>query len=319
MANDVVVNPLVLSRDTEEVRLFLNWLASERLLSPNTCCAYGADISKFQKWQYERSSSLLEADSTDIRLYLAHLLDTNISPKSSTRCLSGLGQFYGFLLVEGKRSDDPCKTIDRPKIGAAVPKILSEDDVIRLRITARNKTKIGNQTVRQHSDSIRLVALVELLYATGLRVSELVGVLVKHIIDEQECILVPQKGGNERIVPIGDTAKIALKEYLVVRDIYIKGAKSVYLFPSGKSHLTRHRVAQILKLLAKDAGLSPDNISPHVFRHAFASHLLANGADLLSVKKMLGHSTISQTQVYTHLLDERLKSAVTKHHPLAKS
>jgi integrase/recombinase XerD len=240
------------------------------------------------------------------------------------RRLSSLRQFYRFLFAEEVRSDDPTSGIDSPRQGRGMPKILSEDEVARLLAAARDWPNGGGLG----GDGPRLVALLELLYATGLRISELVSLPASAVARDPRVLTVRGKGGKERMVPLGAPARQALDEYLSVcadkaKKRADKGRRppvSKWLFPSpgGATHITRHRVAQMLKSLAYAAGIDPGKVSPHVLRHAFASHMLNRGADLRSLQKMLGHADISTTQIYTHVPGERLKTLVRTRHPLAR-
>jgi integrase/recombinase XerD len=233
--------------------------------------------------------------------------------------LSALRQFYRFLFAEGLRADDPTAKIDSPRQGRALPKILSEDEVGRLLAGAHAAPGV---------EGLRLAALLELLYATGLRVSELVSLPAGAVARDPRVLIVRGKGGKERMIPLSAPAREALGRYRAALRAPARragrparGHESKWLFPSrGRSgHLTRQRVAQRLKALAAEVGIDPAKVSPHVLRHAFASHLLDHGADLRSVQKMLGHADISTTQIYTHVLNARLKSLVHEHHPLSRS
>ena len=301
--------------------LFLHLWPSERGASENTVKNYRRDIERFQSEQQTRGGSLIDANTDDIRAYLMKLDEEDgFAPSTAARHLSALKQFYRFLLSENLRPDDPCASVEGPRLGRSLPKILSEDQVARLLVAAR--ARISNEVGRPRAkaDAIRLLAMVELFYATGLRVSELVALPLENVIAGRKCLLVRGKGGKERIVPIGEPAEAALAGYLKVRDFHLgKTVNSEWLFPSRGGHLTRRRFAQKLTHLALEAGLPPKDVSPHVLRHAFASHLVANGADLRAVQKMLGHERISTTQIYTYILNDRLKSVVRNHHPLADS
>lgn len=291
---------------------FLEMLAAERGASLNTQLAYGRDLAQLRDWLSIKGIEMATADEAALRGYLAALSRAQVSPATAARRLSCLRQFYRFLFSEGLRADDPTVRLDSPRKSRPLPKILSEADVDRL-LTAAH--------AHRDAEGLRLAALIELLYATGLRVSELVGLPFAALREGTEAILVRGKGGKERLVPLNDAARDALADYLEIRDWFIgEGLQSRWLFPSrGESgFLTRQRFAQRLKEVALDAGIARDKISPHVLRHAFASHLLAHGADLRSVQQMLGHADISTTQIYTHVLEERLKSLVANYHPLAR-
>jgi len=247
-----------------------------------------------------------------VGVYLQSLSQAGMAPTTSARRLSCLRQFHKFLVAERVRNDDPTNTIDGPRRGRPLPKLLSEGDVDRLLVAAQK---------REGPDGLRLVALLEVLYATGLRVSELVGLPLNAIRPRERVVLVRGKGGRERMVPLGDAALRALDAYLAVRKVHFlaKDEESRWLFPSRSAdgRLTRQRFGQLLKELAMEAGLPLRKVSPHVLRHAFATHLLAHGADLRAVQQMLGHADISTTQIYTHVLEERLRQLVETHHPLA--
>ena len=287
-------------------------IAAERGASENTCLAYQRDLQDFTGWLAKRPHDVTDADSADIRDFLTALARRGLAPSSSARKLSSLRQFFKFLHGDGYRDDDPTAVVDSPRQGRSLPKVLSEAEVDALLAAARNvKGAAGD----------RILAMMELLYATGLRVSELVGLPLNAVTGNRQVLLVKGKGNKERMVPMNGKARAALDTYLAVRITFLpEGTQSRWLFPSrGKEgYVTRRRFAQMLGDLALAAGLDPRRVSPHVLRHAFASHLLANGADLRLVQQMLGHEDISTTQIYTHILDARLKSLVCDMHPLAK-
>lgn len=294
------------------VERFLEMLIAERGASANTIAAYTRDLVDFSGFCRSRGGEPEAATANDLRDYMTSMSEGGLSSRSAARRLSALRQFFKFLLGEGLREDNPTAVIDSPRLGRSLPKVLSEAEVDALLAASRNLKGRGG---------IRAVALLETLYATGLRVTELVGLPVAAIARDRRLLTVRGKGGRERMVPLGDAAADALSDYLAVRGDYLKGGKeSPWMFPSrsGTGHLTRHRFAQILKQLAADASVDPARVSPHVLRHAFASHLLNRGADLRSVQKMLGHADISTTQIYTHVLEDRLKTLVEDHHPLAR-
>ncbi len=304
--------------DARALELFLEMLLSERGAAAHTVDGYRRDIEQFRVSQHSRGSDLAGADAAAIRSYLTELSLRGLAPRTAARRLSALRQFYRFLQAEDLRTDDPCATIEGPRLDRPLPKILNEDQVVLLLTAARARVAGESDNTRARADAARLLALVELLYATGLRVSELVELPFENVVEGRKCLLVRGKGDKERIVPVGEPAAAALAEYVLLREVHLGMAgRSKWLFPSRGGHLTRHRFAQILKELAIEAGLPPEKVSPHVLRHAFASHLLANGADLRAVQKMLGHADISTTQIYTHILDDRLKAVVRDHHPLA--
>ncbi len=292
-------------------------LAAERGAAANTLEAYRRDLEQFDAFAAGRASSPEAAAAADIRDYLAVIDRQGLAPRSVARRLSALRQFYRFLLSEGWRQDDPTAAIDSPRQGRALPKTLSESEVDRLLEQARRTPG---------PPGARLSALLELLYATGLRVSELVTLTRAAANRDSRFLTVRGKGGKERMIPLSAPAREALLRYREERRHFLKPTAgggeppdSKWLFASrGRSgHLTRHRVAQLLKALAADVGIDPGKVSPHVLRHAFASHLLGRGADLRSLQQMLGHADISTTQIYTHVLEERLKSLVRDHHPLS--
>ncbi len=294
---------------------FLEMMVAERGASPNTLDSYGRDLRDFEAFMGRRERAPDAAEAEDIRKYLATLSAAGMSPRTSARRLSALRQFFKFLYASGWRTDDPSATVDSPRLGRPLPKYLSEDEVDRLLDAAR---------VRDDAEGLRRPALVEILYASSLRVSELVGLPLSALSRDGRILIVRGKGGKERMVPLSDPAVAALDAYRGVRDSFIpkrgKGAgTSRWLFPSrsASGFLTRVRFAQILKELAIAAELDPKRVSPHVLRHSFASHLLAHGADLRSLQQMLGHADIATTQIYTHVLDERMKALVRQAHPLA--
>ncbi len=306
--------------DSRALELFKEMLLSERGASKNTIESYELDIKQFGASQSLRGSDLTGADTAAVRAFLSELSENDLAPSTAARRLSALKQFFRFLQAEDLRADDPCATIEGPRLGQPLPKTLSEDQVAQLLAAARVQLADNFRSARKHADAVRVLALVELLYATGVRVSELVKLPFENVIEGRKCLLVRGKGGKERIVPVGEPAEAALAEYVPLRELHNgQGGPSKWLFPSRGRHLTRHRVAQILKKLACQAGLPPEKVSPHVLRHAFATHLLANAADLRAVQKMLGHTDISTTQIYTHILDDRLKAVVRNHHPLASA
>jgi integrase/recombinase XerD len=295
-------------------------LAAERGAAANTLAAYTRDLDDFSAHLRAARRSVATARADDVRAYLGVLAKRGFSAASVARRLSAIRQLYRFLYAEGHRSDDPAAAIEGPRRGRPLPKVLSIDDVDRLLAAARAPVEEPARLLAEQLRAMRLVCLLEVLYATGLRVSELVTLPASAARRDQRVLMIRGKGGKERIVPLNDAARGAMSEYLALRREAGRGAESQYLFPSfGESgHLTRQHFARDLKLLAGAAGLRADKISPHVLRHAFASHLLQNGADLRSVQTLLGHADISTTQIYTHVLAERLKSLVRDLHPLAQ-
>jgi integrase/recombinase XerD len=306
------------------VEAFLDMLVAERGAAENTIGAYRRDLADIAGFLDGRGTAIDRAGPDDLRAYLDHLAhqpgagrSRETAARTVARRLSAMRQFYRFLVSEGRRADDPSSGLDGPKLGRSLPKVLSEDDVDRLLEAAAE---------REGPEGVRLVALLEVLYATGLRVSELVGLPRGALARDGAALIVRGKGGKERLVPLSEPARDALAAYLSVRGHFLvpgrEKAQGLWLFPSRiarNGYLTRQRFAQLLKELALDAGIDPERVSPHVLRHAFATHLLNRGADLRSVQKMLGHADISTTQIYTHVIDERLTRLVETHHPLARS
>jgi len=293
-------------------------LAAERGASENTRAAYRRDLLDLAKFlKADSGTALKQASSDDLRAYFEHLAqgDSASNPRTAARRLSAFRQFFRFLVSEAQRTDDPSSSLDAPKAGRRLPKTLSETEVLDL---------ISAATERSGAEAARLICMMELLYAAGLRVSELVGLPIRALDRELRFLTVKGKGGKERLVPIGEAARQALAIYLPLRGAFtpagVKAEDSRWLFPSASAesgHLTRQRFGQLLKELALGAGLDPARVSPHVLRHAFATHLLDHGADLRIVQQLLGHSDITTTQIYTHVSGERMRAAVLQHHPLA--
>jgi integrase/recombinase XerD len=299
------------------IELFLDMIAAERGASRNTLDAYRRDLADFSADVSDAGQSIATADSDALRAHLARLAKRGLATASVARRLSAIRQLYRFLYSEGHRSDDPAAVIEGPKRGRSLPKVLSVKQVDGLLAQARDgmKAEVKSERLR----AARLNCLLEVLYATGLRVSELVSLPETAAKRDQRMLIIRGKGGRERLVPLNDSAKRAMTDYLALR-AEAKLDKSKWLFPSfGESgHLSRQHFARELKALAAAAGLKTSQVSPHVLRHAFASHLLQNGADLRVVQTLLGHADISTTQIYTHVLEERLKSLVRDLHPLAE-
>jgi integrase/recombinase XerD len=299
------------------IELFLDMLAAERGASRNTLDAYRRDLTDFSADLGKTRSDIATADSDALRAHLGRLDKRGLAPASVARRLSAIRQLYRFLYSEDHRGDDPAAVLEGPKRGRSLPKVLSIKQVDDLLAQAREAMKAEARSERLRA--ARLACLLEVLYATGLRVSELVALPEAAARRDQRMLVIRGKGGRERLVPLNDPAKRAMTEYLALRT-EAKLDKSKWLFPSfGESgHLSRQHFARELKALAAAAGLKPAQVSPHVLRHAFASHLLQNGADLRVVQTLLGHADISTTQIYTHVLEERLKSLVRDLHPLAE-
>ena len=302
------------------VELFLEMLSAERGAAANTLAAYRRDLENFSLFAGRNDAPLNQLSSDHIRAYLALISDEGLAVASRARRLSAIRQFYRFLFVEGLRDDDPAADIEAPKKARSLPKTMTIAEVDHLLKLAAKEAK--SAAGRKRLPAVRLYCLLELLYATGLRVTELVTLPATLLRADDRLITIKGKGGRERMVPLNGAARTALDDYLsVLKEKRKPGGKtSPFLFPStgADGHLTRQRLVQELKALAARAGLDARNISPHVLRHAFASHLLERGADLRAVQQLLGHADISTTQIYTHVLDERLRRLVYDHHPLAQ-
>ncbi len=294
------------------IESFLEMMSAERGASLNTISAYRTDLLSFGRALRDKNITIEKADSSDIQGWLFQ----NQKVNTQARKLSTLRSFYKFLLLEGLRADDPSQLLDIPKREQPLPKLMSEEEVSQLFASIENKTSQG---VRAAYKQQRFSCMLEILYATGLRISELVGLKIESLSDEGDVLLVRGKGNKERMVPLSIKAKEKLEAWLVVRRGQKKDRANPFLFPSRHSHITRHRFAQLLKEEAYLAGLNPDKISPHVLRHAFASHLLSHGAPLRAVQQMLGHADISTTQIYTHVMEARLKKIVDEKHPLSEN
>jgi integrase/recombinase XerD len=317
--------------DGSLIDLFLDMLAAERGAGENTLSAYRRDLEDFAAHLTGTRANIVGAETNAVRGYLAALSKRGFAAASVARRLSAIRQLYRFLYVEGHRGDDPAAIVEGPRRGRALPKVLTIKEVDRLLAAARDAPKTSDT---ERLRATRLNCLIELVYATGLRVSELVALPASAAERDTRMLTVRGKGGKERLVPLNDAAKKAMAEYRALlkqaeraskpNDEKAKSGpavKSKWLFPSfGESgHLTRQHFARDLKALAAAAGLRADKVSPHVLRHAFASHLLHNGADLRIVQTLLGHADISTTQIYTHVLEERLKTLVRDLHPLGEN
>jgi integrase/recombinase XerD len=306
--------------DETLVELFLDMQAAERGAGANTLAAYRNDLSDLAGHLRAARHSIAEANTDDLRKFLRSLADRGFKASSLARRLSAVRQLYRFLYAEGKRADDPAAVLEGPKRGRTLPKILSIDEVDNLLAQARRQAEDDRQAPAVRLRAMRLLCLLEVVYATGLRVSELVALPASAARRDQRMLVVRGKGGKERLVPLNKEAKRAMAEYLALRADVARKAHSKWLFPSfgEQGHLTRQHFARELKTLAATCGIAPERLSPHVLRHAFASHLLHNGADLRVVQTLLGHADISTTQIYTHVLEERLKALVRDLHPLAE-
>ncbi|MES2029586.1 MAG: site-specific tyrosine recombinase XerD [Pseudomonadota bacterium] len=313
------------SSDAKLSNLFLDMLAAEQGAGVNTLDAYRRDLEDFSEFAAGAKSSFAGADTQLLRDYLEDLDERGFKSTTVARRLSAIRHLFRFLLSEKIRTDDPAAILSGPKRGRSLPKVLSIADVDRMLVQARSQAQNIEASAQQRLRDARLYCLLEVLYATGLRVSELVSLPLTAARRDARMIVVRGKGNKERLVPLNETAKQAMAEYLAAmaelqKTQPKKGAASKWLFPSfGESgHLTRQHFARDLKELAAVSGIAPRLVSPHVLRHAFASHLLHNGADLRIVQTLLGHTDISTTQIYTHVVEERLKSLVRDLHPLAE-
>lgn len=298
---------------TRHWEVFQEMLTAERNVSANTIEAYQRDIADACDAVRSRGD-LADASVESLRGYLVALGRQKLKPSTAARRLSALRQYFKFLVTEGLRADDPTAALDAPRRGRPLPKVLSETEVAAMiELTARE----------DKAAALRLGALMELIYASGLRVSELVSLPLAAAKRDQPFLVVRGKGSKERLVPMGEAAKHALAAYLEVRSKFLPRSikASPWLFPSSghSGHLTRQRLGQLLKDAAAKAGIEPARVSPHVLRHAFATHLLDHGADLRALQKMLGHADIATTQIYTHVATGRLAALVAEAHPLAKA
>ncbi len=298
------------------IQSFLEAQAAELDAATNTQLAYGRDLSGFSEWLASRQLHFANAKQDDVEGYLIESEAEGLSASTRARRLSAIKQLYRFAFEEGWRDDNPAIQIKGPGKSKSLPRTLSIDEVAALLHAARESGKASN----------RNTCLMELLYATGMRVTELVTLPVSSARGDPSMLLVRGKGGKERLVPLSPPAREALTEYLIERDAHEDLARaegkpeSRYLFPSrGKlGHLTRHRFFTLIKEIAEKAGVAADKVTPHTLRHAFATHLLAGGADLRAIQAMLGHADVATTEIYTHVLDERLTELVMNHHPLSK-
>ena len=313
------------SSDAKLISLFLDMLAAEQGAGDNTLDAYRRDLTDFSEFLARTGQSIAGVETQALRDYLADLDGRGFKSSSVARRLSAMRHLFRFLLNERIRSDNPAATLSGPKRGRALPKVLSISDVDRLLAHAKALTDAPDASALQRLRAMRLYCLLEVLYATGLRVSELVALPRSASRRDARMIVVRGKGNKERLVPLNEASRQAMADYLAAIETLKpekrkNAANSKWLFPSfGESgHLTRQHFARDLKELAASAGLAPRLVSPHVLRHAFASHLLHNGADLRIVQTLLGHTDISTTQIYTHVVEERLKSLVRDLHPLAE-
>jgi integrase/recombinase XerD len=292
---------------------FLEMMAAERAAAANTLKAYERDLADASAWLGARNADLKTAGPEDVEAYFAGLGARGLAPATAARRRSALRQFYRFVLGEGWRRDDPSRRVDAPRKGRPLPKVLTRDEVDRL---------IAAAGAVDDAAGLRLAAMIELSYASGLRVSELTGLTLASVARDPAYLIVRGKGGRERLAPLNQAARAAVRAYLPVRRAFLpRGVKdSPWLFPSrGRAgRLTPRRFAQALDRAARDAGVDPAKVSPHVLRHAFATHLLEGGADLRVVQTLLGHADIATTQIYTHVAESRLIEVVETKHPLAR-
>lgn len=293
------------------IESFLEMMSAERGAAENTLQSYRRDLDDAR--EQLGPGGLAHATSADIRAYLDGVAQRGFAASSQARRLSALRQFYKFLYSEGLRADDPSGPVDAPRKARSLPKVLSEAETGRLLDRAAQAAATGDFA------ALRMQALVEVLYATGLRVSELVSLPVTVAMRDERFFIIRGKGSKDRMVPLSPKARAAMRQWLAARNADPVAEASPFLFPSQgeQGYLPRQVFARELKILAASAGISAERVSPHVIRHAFASHLLQNGADLRAVQELLGHADISTTQIYTHVLEERLVRLVHDHHPLA--
>ncbi len=295
------------------VEAFLEMMAVERAAARNTLTAYSKDLADAQGFLAARGGDLARAAAEDIEAYFAVLGARGLSPATAARRRSAVRQFYRFVLGEGWRADDPSRRVEAPKRGRPLPKVLSRGEVDRI---------IAAAAARDGAQGLRLACMIELAYASGLRISELTALPLATMARDPAYLMVKGKGGKERLAPLNDAARAAIRAYLEVRKGFLpKGdAANPWFFPSrGKgARLTPRRFAQLLDEAAADAGIDPARVSPHVLRHAFATHLLEGGADLRVVQKLLGHADIATTQIYTHVAGDRLAEVVRSKHPLSR-
>ena len=310
---------VVKARDHRQIEAFLEMMSAERGAAINTLESYGRDLLDYASFLKKHNTAISKTSSDQIRKYLEFLNGQGLAASTIQRRLSAVRQIHKFLYAEGVSNANPADIIESPRTVRALPKVLSIAEVDLLLEAAKDKAEGARGRKRLEAD--RLYCLLELLYATGLRVSELVSLPGSAFAGNPHLLNIKGKGGRERLVPVSKVAAQAVEQFQqsAKRFNEREAAESTFLFPSrGKSgHLTRQHFALALKNLAVDIGLEADKVSPHVLRHAFASHLLEGGADLRTVQQMLGHADISTTQIYTHVLAERLKAVVEQHHPLA--
>jgi len=290
---------------------FLEMMAVERAAARNTLTAYGKDLADAGAYLAGRGRGLSNASAEDVEAYFESLGARGLAASTAARRRAALRQFYRFVLGEGWRADDPSRRVDAPRQGRPLPRVLSREEMERL---------IAAAAARDGAQGLRLACMVELIYASGLRVSELLSLPLAVLARDPAYLIVKGKGGKERLAPLNDAARTAVKAYLDVRPTFVHGPPSPWLFPSrgAGGRLTARRFSQLLGEAAVDAGIDPARVSPHVLRHAFATHLLEGGADLRTVQTLLGHADISTTQIYTHVAEDRLREVVQTKHPLGR-
>jgi integrase/recombinase XerD len=305
-------------KDATLFEAFLDMMGAERGASINTIAAYRRDLLDFAGHRSAKGGSARDATRDDIKAYLAQMSKAGIAGSTQARRLSALRQFFAFLYSDDIRKDDPTDAIDAPRRERPLPKVLSREDLDSLIETARTQSE-------KSAEGLRLLCVVEMLYASGLRVSELATLPLSAARNRDGFLLVRGKGGKERLAPLNDHARDAMTAYMAVRAEFLpagarRGHAERFLFPSrsAEGHLTRRRLHQMLKELALKSNIDPDKLSPHVLRHAFATHLVEGGADLRSVQTLLGHSDIATTEIYTHVAKDRLAQVVENAHPLSR-
>ena len=298
---------------TARIEAFLEMMSAERAAARNTLSAYGKDLADAHAFTRTRGRDLELAGAADLEAYFAALSARGLSPATAARRRASARQFFRFLLEEGWREDDPSRRVDAPKRPRALPKLLSREEIERLIAAAQ---ALGE------AEAARLACMVEVLYASGLRVSELTSLTLQAVSRDPAFLSVRGKGGKDRIAPLNGAARTAVKAYLVHRPAFLprRDRANPWLFPSSgaSGRLTPRRVGQLLDAAAREAGIDPARVSPHVLRHAFATHLLEGGADLRVVQTLLGHADIATTQIYTHVTSDRLRRTVESAHPLGK-
>jgi len=299
---------------------FIEMMVVERAASLNTQVAYQKDLHDFYNFLLKKGTDFKKVDQQIIRLYINEINSKSIKSNTLARKISSIRQFYKFLFQENLIHHNPLTGIENPKLGSPLPKLISEENIYKIIAFTKGMIQKNNINIRKKYQYQRFLSQLEILYSTGMRVTELLSLRFDQIFDNDNFLTVNGKGGKERIVPLTNDAKIAIKEYIKLLAIFYSLDKIVYFYPSRdpSKHISRQHFASELKGFAREAGLDETKISPHVLRHAFASHLLSNGADLRAVQQMLGHSDISTTQIYTHILDEKLKSIIKEKHPLVR-